>query len=337
MKFNFAVVAFFAFWFIACHNEKAPSASYTPTGDPQLDSLSARIAKSPEEANLYHERALRYIELKKPTEALADINQAISLEPKKVEHRIVLSDVFFQMGKVTDCKKTLEQIWSEHPDNINIALKLAEVNLYFKDYSSTSENLDNAENIDKRDPRVHFMRGFMLKVKGDTMEAVKSFYKTVEYDTTHFDAFLQLGILYAAKHDPLAIRFYQTAHRLRPGNVEPLYDLGMYYQEQGNFNDAIQAYTDAIAISPRYKFAHFNLGYIHIELKVYSEAARHFTNAISCDPNYVEGYYGRGYALEMMGDVLNAQEDYNQCLRLRPNHQGAIEGLQRIARHAPPQ
>jgi tetratricopeptide (TPR) repeat protein len=318
-------------WGIGCKN-RGQEIAFTPSGDPLLDTLSLRIISDPENAELYFARGERFIELKQPEQAMLDINKAISLDPDNSRYSLGLSDVYFQQGKISESRRILEELHSKTPEDVDVTLKLAEISLYFKEYPKTASLLDEAEKSDKRDPRIHFMRGFMLKDKGDTIAAVKSFFTTVEYDSAHFDAYIQLGILHAARKDRLAIEFYRKAHEIRPSNVEPLYNLGMFYQQTNDLNAAIMAYTDAIEIEPTFKYAHFALGYLHIELKIYSEAARHFSNAIKADPAYVEGYYGRGYSLEMAGDVMNAKLDYEKCLSLNPNHAGSREGLQRISR-----
>lgn len=300
-------------------------------GDSIAAAISLRIQEDPENASLYFERAQRFLEIDQGQKALDDINTAIGLEPDNISYQLMLSDIYFSMGKARDCKSTLESIYNAHPENKEAILKLAELSFYFRKYDESSTYLDLAEELDKREPRIHFMRGFLNKEKGDTLAAVRNFMKTIEYDPEHFDANIQLGLLYAAKGDPLAINFYQNALKIRPKNIEALYNLGMYYQEQEDFNEAMAIYTEILDIDPTYKFALFNLGYIHVELKIYSEGAMYFNKAINADPLYLEGYYGRAYCFEMLGDVMNAQADYRKCLEIKPGYTPAMEGLNRIA------
>jgi tetratricopeptide (TPR) repeat protein len=165
----------------------------------------------------------------------------------------------------------------------------------------------------------------------DTAKAVASFQKAVEQDPEYYHAYIQLGILYATKNSPLAVDYYNNALKKNPNSIEARYGLGMFYQENEEYNKAIIEYDSILRIDPKYKQAHYNLGYIHlVYLKVYNQAVKHFTAAIECDAKYAEAYYNRGYSYELMGDIMNAKTDYTKALELRSNYEKAITGLNRV-------
>jgi len=43
-----------------------------------------------------------------------------------------------------------------------------------------------------------------------------------------------------------------------------------------------------------------------------------FSEALNRNPQYANAYYCRGYAKEKLGDLVGAQEDYHQALKLDP-------------------
>ena len=128
--------------------------------------------------------------------------------------------------------------------------------------------------------------------------------------------------------------YYTNALKIKPNSEEAMYGLGLWYQDNQEFNKSIQFYTDIIQINPKNKNAHFNLGYIHHEyLKVYDQAIKHYTDAINADPNYAEAYYNRGLCYEYVGNITAAKEDYTKALQLRQNnYPHAKEGLERVSR-----
>jgi tetratricopeptide (TPR) repeat protein len=69
-----------------------------------------------------------------------------------------------------------------------------------------------------------------------------------------------------------------------------------------------------------------------VHLGVYDVAIRYFSKAIEADPGYYEAYYNRGYSFELLGDVMNARNDYKTSLRIRPDYQLSIEALNRLDR-----
>jgi tetratricopeptide (TPR) repeat protein len=217
------------------------------------------------------------------------------------------------------------------PENADAMLKYAELQLYFEEYKSTLEYIDKALAIDKLNAKAYFMRGMAYKLSGDTAKAVSNFQTTIDQDPEYYHAYIQLGLLYATKHSKLAEDYYNNAIKLNPKSIEAHFNLAMFYQEDSLYDDAIIEYSKVLEIDPKYKQAHYNLGYIHlVYLLVYKQAVIHFTNAIACDPAYAEAYYNRGYSYELLGDVTNAKADYDQALKIRPNYEMPIKGLNRL-------
>ncbi len=296
-----------------------------------LQALNKAIEENPDNALLYNQRAIYYLEQKKPELALADVNKAIELDADNPVYYRSLSDIYFAMGKPDRCREALNKAIQVDDHDTTAYLKMAELEFYFKEYKKTFEYLNKALSLDERNAKAFFIRGIAYKELGDTAKAVKSLQMAVENDQEYYHAYMQLGLIHAAKHNPLAVDYYNNALNINPESIEAYYGLGMFYQEHEEYNRAIEAYTTILKIDPAYKAAHFNLGYIHlVYLRVFDVAAKHFSDAIKADPNYAEAYYNRGYCYELLGDVMNAKKDYQQATMVRPNYQKAIDGLNRI-------
>jgi len=318
---------------VACGNHKGTDEANTQTDSlpPDLAEITKKINENPKDAGLYNQRALLYLDKKDPDKALNDINKAITIDSKNSLYLRTLSDVYFAMGKINNCKEALNKAIEINPDDAEAYLKLAEVFFYMKDYKKTFENTDKALAIDKLNAKADFIRGMAYKDMGDTAKAVRSFQITVEKDQEYFHAYMQLGLMYSVKHNFLAVDYFNNALKVNPKSIEALYSLALFYQENGEYNKAIEKYTTLLKIDPKNKYAHYNLGYIHlVYLQVYDVAAKHFTDAINCDPNYAEAFYNRGYCYELLGNVMYAKADYQQAIKLKVNYQRAIDGLNRL-------
>ncbi|MFA4852356.1 MAG: tetratricopeptide repeat protein [Bacteroidales bacterium] len=329
------IVAILAITLFSCGSgNKKNDITKTKVSDtlsPEITKLNAKIAANPDNPDLYNERAKLLIEKQKLDEAFSDIRTALNIDSSKAQYFLTLSDVYFAMGKIKNCKRAIEKSLALDPDYAEADLKYAELNLYFKEYKKTIEYIDKALAIDKINAKAYFMKGMTYKETGDTAKAVSNFKKTIDHDPEYYHAFIQLGILFSVKKNKLAVDYFMNAIKLNPKSTEARYGLGMFYQETEEYDKAIIEYDSILRIDPKYKFAHYNLGYVHlVYLKVYSQSVKHFTNAITCDPKYVEAYYNRGYSYELMGDIQNAKTDYNKALELRPNYQKPIDGLNRL-------
>jgi tetratricopeptide (TPR) repeat protein len=135
---------------------------------------------------------------------------------------------------------------------------------------------------------------------------------------------MQLGILCAARKNPMAIQYYKNAIRIVPNSSEAWYATGKYYQDIGDWENAITTYNALIAAHKHSKYASYNLGVIYlVNLKKYQLAIDHFTAAIQTDPKYVEAYYGRGVSYHALKDEKQAMDNYQQCLRINPDYKPA--------------
>jgi tetratricopeptide (TPR) repeat protein len=296
-----------------------------------LRQMTSALEKDAENDSLLNERALAYLKQGKMNEALRDINEALRLKPDEAEYLITLSDIYFGLNQSPKTRQTLLKVLELYPENTNAMLKLAEMNLYFRDYEGVESYARRAIATDPTYAQAYFILGFAKKETGDTSAAIRLFQQTIDRDPVHYEAFMQAGILLAARKDKLAEAYYKGAIALDAERLEAYYNLGLYYQENEFYNEAMKMYNDLIALRPDFKLAYYNLGYIHlVNLEVYNEAVKFFTQALQADPNYVEAVYNRGYAYELMGDVLNARQDYQRALQLRPNYGLAISGLNRL-------
>jgi len=309
--------------------EKKPEASVQPASE--LERLNQLIAKDSRNPDYLVQRARIYNSQKQFQNALNDMNAAIGLDSTRAELWMVKADALFGLVQVPLAMEAFKKVISLDPKSIEPYLKLAELSLYIKEYQQTLNYANGALKIDSKKTKAYFIKGFVYKETNDTARAISSFQTCVEQEPQYYEAHMQLGILYAAKKNKLALQYYDNALRLKPNSIEALYDRGMFYQEAEDYNKAMEDYNAILRIDPKNKEACFNLGYIHLAyLKVYRQAILHFTQAIRCDSNYLEAYYNRGISFENLGDIDHAAADYRKALAIYPKYELARKGLERV-------
>ena len=133
------------------------------------------------------------------------------------------------------------------------------------------------------------------------------------------------------KKERIAADYLRNALNIKPDSKEALYLLGMFYQENGQYEKAIDTYAILGKLDTTYRNAPYNTGYIYlVYLNDYKKAIVYFSQAIQRDPEYAEAFYNRGYAYELSGKYQEAYADYKMTLKLKDNYEKAIEGLNRI-------
>ena len=280
---------------------------------------------------LYKERALLYVNAKAFDKALVDIKKAISLDQKNVDYYLVLSDIELQLGKPKESQDALVHALTVSPGNNATLIKLAKLNLILKDYPRTFEFVKKAIDADPVNPQAYFIRGIALLEKGDTNRAVGDLMKAVDQDQEYYDAYMTLGDLFSLRDDPMTASYYLNAIKVNPQSKEALYRLGMYYQENGQFDKAIQTYATLQKFHPDFRNAPYNTGYIYLVYKLdFNKSIEYFNEAIKIDPEYFEAWYNLGYANELLGKYAEAEKDYHQSLKIEVNYPKAVDGLNRL-------
>lgn len=299
----------------------------------QLAEISKKISDDPDNPALFHERAKLHLQRMDVANAMLDMEQVMKRDTTTPGFFLTLADVHMAATKPAKSKAALEKCLSLDPTNKLAYEKLAELYFIAQQYKDAIRNLDEVLRLDITNPKAYFMKGMCYRDMADTAKAISSFQTCVEQKPDHYDAFLQLAMIYHVKNDRLAQQYYDAALRVNPKSVDALYGRGLWYQDQiHDYDKAIQDYTSALQINPNEARAHFALGFIHFQyLKVYDQAILHYSDAIKAEPQWPEAWFNRGLAYESSGNIAAAAADYKKAIQLRSGYTNAIEALQRIS------
>jgi tetratricopeptide (TPR) repeat protein len=114
-----------------------------------------------------------------------------------------------------------------------------------------------------------------------------------------------------------AITAFNKAVALQPGYAEALHQLGWCYNEEGLYNDAVDALKKEENANPSDKAANnFELGYAYESLKKYDDALLCFGKAIDIDNSYSLAYKERGNTWRKKNEYDKALGDYSQYEKL---------------------
>ena len=87
----------------------------------------------------------------------------------------------------------------------------------------------------------------------------------------------------------------------------------------GTYEAAIQAYDQALALSPDYVAAHYNRGLAYARLGALDGAIVDFSRVIELDPGQVQAYHQRGLVYARKRKYERAVSDYDMALSLCPD------------------
>jgi len=325
------ILLMLSLFIFSCNGQKKDTPKNVAPKESSLESLNAKIEQNPKDAGLLVQRAAFYEKKMQTNKAIADMQAALNLEPENTDYYLTLADYFMQAGQLKNTIGVLKKILSIDPKNSGALLKMAEINLILKKYNDVFVYANTILENDPYNSKAFFIRAYTYKELGDTAKAVENFRETVKYDPKNYNALNELGLIFSAKKDIIAIDYFKNAIAVDSTKEDAYYYIGMFYQNNDYLNEALDVYRDLIKRSPKFPYSYYNTGYIYLELlKVPDEAIPYFTQAIQVSPNYFEAYFNRGLCFEILGDVYKAQSDYQMALKLHPGYQKAIDGLNRV-------
>ncbi|NJM56874.1 MAG: tetratricopeptide repeat protein [Synechococcales cyanobacterium RU_4_20] len=110
-------------------------------------------------------------------------------------------------------------------------------------------------------------------------------------------------------------------------------------REEGNWEKAVEAYGEAIALNPEFSWSHHNLGNVWLELEDWQAAMGALERAIALNPEFAWSHYSLGMALAGQRRWEAAIEAYRRARSLEPQMEpvGAklVEALEQSIRENP--
>ena len=88
----------------------------------------------------------------------------------------------------------------------------------------------------------------------------------------------------------------------------------------GNYEEAIECYDEALEQDPEYTTAYISRGNAKQEIGKCEEAIADYDKALDLDPEYAEAYNNRGNAKKQLGEVEAAMADYDKALDFDPEY-----------------
>ena len=94
-------------------------------------------------------------------------------------------------------------------------------------------------------------------------------------------------------------------------------------KDEPDFNEAINAYDEALRLNPSSVGAYNNRGFSKAKIGRFDEAIADYDEALRLDPDSVKAYYNRGNSKAEVGRFDEAIADYDEALRLNPDDANA--------------
>ncbi len=335
MKFHHLILGIISIALVSCSGRKPASdknQTIIRTDSLRIDSLTRLIEKKPDKAELLASRSVLYAAKGSINNAVKDLILANRIDSLNPDYYLKLADLYLSMGKSETVNSVLQRGNRLIPGNKDILYFLGKLYFYIKDYKKSLVYLDQAIRVDNFYAKPYFTKGMVFLETDQPDKAVRNFQIAVERDPEFYDAYIQLGLVFAGKSDSLAIAYYNNALRLNPGSYEADYGKAMFYQENGKPEKAMGIYREMLKKgNNRLPEIYFNMGYVNMNIYgEYLDAIQNFDSAVSLNPKYVDALCNRAYCYEKINNNSKARLDYLLALEIKPNYELAVAGIDRL-------
>jgi tetratricopeptide (TPR) repeat protein len=256
--------------------------------------------------------------------AVADLREAVRLDPQLYQAHAGLARVLRQQGKPDEAVAELTQAIALRPDLAALYRGRAEVYQGRKDLTSGQieavlSDLDEAVRRESPANPVlaldHTNRAWLLEHAGRHAEALAACDAALRIVPDYADAHrLRIGVLLASKRYDEVIVSCDAVLKVHP--TANLFELrGLARDRRGDYSGAIDDYTQALAQRPDEPRLWNRRGWALLVTHAVELALKDFERAIRLDGSNGDAYSGRGSARVLLGEPHAAVADAEESLR----------------------
>ncbi|WP_183568093.1 tetratricopeptide repeat protein [Mucilaginibacter sp. SP1R1] len=288
-------------------------------------------------AQLYDKRAQAQTDLEQYQKAIQDENAAILANPG-------FADAYWNRGvaysnngdyqlAIDDYNRTMS-FYKDDKDNLSTLFDNRGINQRkLKNYKKAIEDHSQAILLNRKNGDAYWHRGIAYNNNGDYQLAVDDYTTAMFYNQEDVK---DLAILYKnrgvnkrlLKQYKEAINDFNTGIHLNPQNGGIYWERGLAYQHNGDYQLAINDYTEAM---PFYQDDKGNLAILYdnrsgneIALRQPQKAIEDITSAIALDPQRGHLYWSRGIVYSQTGECKLAIDDYTKTMDFYKSNKPAL-------------
>lgn len=304
-----------SFAFIACSNNSSSKANKF-LSQPPYNKLTDSIENMPKDAGLYYRRGTLLFSNEENSLAEKDIRTAWQLNTKE-EYALRLATILKNKNADTAIA-FLQEALQKLPGSIGLHILLAKG---FESKNELEKALAICNDILKEYPGeidALILKSELLKKQNKNAEALAVLEKAYSYAPNDVDLVQQLAFEYADSKNPKALTLSDSLIKadVEKRHAEPYYFKGLYYENTGNYKDAINYFDEAIQHDFNFLDAYMDKGQTYYDQKKFADALKTFQLSTTVFPSEAVPYYWLAKTQQAMGNKNEARLNYQRAYGL---------------------
>ncbi len=199
-------------------------------------------------------------------EAESDLRARIAAHPDKVGLRNQLVEVLLATGRLEGAEQESRRVLKVDEQNVAALVNLATAYYENKRYELAKMVLDNARQVDPKDPAVWNRLGFVELALDHRPEAFEAFQKAASLRPDYPEAHVNYGAMLVDAEDYAgAVKELELAIRYAPTSAAARIDLGNAYRGAKQFDLAQKEYERAFMLDGSRPDAWFNMAVLYLD------------------------------------------------------------------------
>ncbi|MCB9224394.1 MAG: tetratricopeptide repeat protein [Crocinitomicaceae bacterium] len=310
----------------------------TSQGEIIVDSLEyykKKLNADPNNPVVIFERAQYYTRHGNLDLAKIDLENLLDQDSLNLKAHNLYAKIHLATLDLKTSKEHYEFVLGKDSANSESYLGLARIYAALDNYAKADAFISASLKINPYSPEPYFTRGliyrsdyYMTGRESSWDIAVSSFQTAVEQDADYYPAYVEMGVMYAEMGDSMALEYYNSALDIFPESLEAWYNKGMFYQNRGEIDNALNCYYTLNDIDSTWADPYYNIGYIHLLMtEELDSAVFYFEKSTQLDPSFYQAFNNLGLAYEKKGDISKAKKYYQKAIEINPDFKLAKDNL----------
>jgi protein O-GlcNAc transferase len=256
-------------------------------------------------------------------EAITHVETAIKQKPT-ADALALLGGLLLASNRVQQALDKLHEAVTLAPDRPDLLSTYALALQHRGDFDLAEKNYRHALKLNPDFAEVRNNLGYLLILRRQIPEAIVELKKSIQLKPVYPQAHHNLALAYTglAQTDD-ALNSYRTALEQEPAMPDTWEALGRLLLDMRKWKQAITAFNRAIAYRPTAKLCML-LGVAYAGMDDLDGSIAATRKSLELDPRSADAHDTLGGELKWAGDLHAAMAEFDQALKLDPQHRGAM-------------
>jgi tetratricopeptide (TPR) repeat protein len=233
---------------------------------------------------------------KRYLDAVEKLQQAAAMDPTNDQAYWNLAIVHMEMQRFDAARDDLRRAIDINGQVAGYHEKLGTVLMELQDWDAAQQSFEHAIEIDPNLFKAYFKLGQILERQDNPQDALRRYTEAIQHGPRFIEGYRALGRLYAdLGYTGEAVQVLQSGLQVAiPGTqdeAELHHLLGTVFQQQRNYDGAVQEFQAALAVDPAMQDTLFSLGWTYSLQNNREEARRYLKRFVDGSTGIAPAHY----------------------------------------------